>query len=585
WFEFFASVCYYKQRMCWLNCGGKTFIDKYKIKKRRKRMSDLGLDFKEVGLDAGSLQDFLAGIKELDLKERDPLVDQALVLMEDIYVHLPLKRAMHAVDPIQRLKLLKYRNARLSERAFHDEMISIFMGLRDLHTNYMLPDPYQKMRVFLPFLIEEFYEGNRRKFMVSKVSPDFSHPTFKQGVLVTHWNGIPIERAVELNGNRFAGSNEDARHARGVERMTIRPLIVMLPPDEEWVDITYLVGDQVHQHRFKWQVTPPPPVSVGSDIESADERVQCALGIDIETEEVRRMKKAIFSKKAMKIEKTMAKYHPQYKGKQDKAPDLGNTSLLPDIFAFRTVNTSHGEFGYIRIYTFKANDEDIFVKEFVRIAEMMPKKGLILDVRGNGGGVIMAGEKLLQVLTPKKIEPERLSFVTTPLMHELCSKYDWLSQWVPSIERAIETGAVFSQGFPFLPVEEYNRIGQKYFGPVILITDALCYSTTDIFAAGFQDHEIGPILGVHKNTGAGGANVWTHSLLKRLLPSSTAMLSLPKNASFRVSIRRTTRVGKNIGMPLEDLGVVPDHIHYMTKNDLLDKNVDLIEKAASILAG
>jgi C-terminal processing protease CtpA/Prc len=39
------------------------------------------------------------------------------------------------------------------------------------------------------------------------------------------------------------------------------------------------------------------------------------------------------------------------------------------------------------------------------------------------------------------------------------------------------------------------RSGQKYFGPVILIIDALCYSTTDMFAAGFQDHNIGEVLG------------------------------------------------------------------------------------------
>ena len=39
-----------------------------------------------------------------------------------------------------------------------------------------------------------------------------------------------------------------------------------------------------------------------------------------------------------------------------------------------------------------------------------------------------------------------------------------------------------------------NLVGQRYFGPVVLITDARCYSATDIFAAGFADHEIGPIL-------------------------------------------------------------------------------------------
>src|SRR5262245_50820490 len=90
------------------------------------------VDGRELGA-VSTLPEFLALTGELDEKDRALLVDQALVLLEDLYVHLPLKRAMHAVDPIQRLKLLRHRLARLSERAFHDELIRIFTGLRDLH--------------------------------------------------------------------------------------------------------------------------------------------------------------------------------------------------------------------------------------------------------------------------------------------------------------------------------------------------------------------------------------------------------------------------------------------------------------------
>ena len=54
---------------------------------------------------------------------------------------------------------------------------------------------------------------------------------------------------------------------------------------------------------------------------------------------------------------------------------------------------------------------------------------------------------------------------------------------------------------------------------------------------------------------------------------------------MRVAIRRTSRVGERSGDPLEDLGVVPDEIHHLTKNDLLNDDEDLIERAASILAG
>ena len=76
----------------------------------------------------------------LSAAERQLLVDQALALIEHVYVHLPLKRAMHAVDPLQRLRLLKRHATGLSDPAFHAELISIFTCLRDLHTTYVLPE-------------------------------------------------------------------------------------------------------------------------------------------------------------------------------------------------------------------------------------------------------------------------------------------------------------------------------------------------------------------------------------------------------------------------------------------------------------
>src|SRR5262249_21712815 len=157
--------------------------------------------------------------------------------------------------------------------------------------------------------------------------------------------------------------------------------------------------------------------------------------------------------------------------------------------------TKHGNFAYIRIRTFNVNDDQAFIDEFVRLVQLLPQDGLILDVRGNGGGLINAGERLLQILTPKRIDPARLHFINTAGTLKLCETNQAFEQWKDSIRQSVETGAQFSQGFPLLAIDRYNNIGQKYQGPVVLVTDALCYSTTDIFAAGFQDHEIGKILG------------------------------------------------------------------------------------------
>ena len=274
---------------------------------------------------------------------------------------------------------------------------------------------------------------------------------------------------------------------------------------------------------------------------------------------------------------------------------------MPAVFNARKVDTPDGSYAYIRIRTFRVPENqtvDDFIDEFKGLvtSEELPQNGLIIDVRGNGGGVILCSEGLLQLLTPQHIKPEPVQFINTPLTYELCrrnspSPHIDLKPWLNSIEQAVGTGATFSQGFPITPEEWCNRLGQKYYGPVVLITDALCYSATDIFAAGFQDHNIGPILGTSGNTGAGGANVWTHTpLLDQFMRQGTGNIespfrTLPNEANMRVSIRRTLRVHDREGMPLEDLGIIPDAgVHDMTKEDLLNHNIDLINHAVRILA-
>ena len=53
---------------------------------------------------------------------------------------------------------------------------------------------------------------------------------------------------------------------------------------------------------------------------------------------------------------------------------------------------------------------------------------------------------------------------------------------------------------------------------------------------------------------------------------------------MRVSIRRTLRVGREGGTPVEDLGVTPDVRHRMTRDDVLEGNVDLLKRAGELLA-
>ncbi|MEM6588766.1 MAG: S41 family peptidase [Pseudomonadota bacterium] len=543
------------------------------------------------------LPDFLATAGGLSLDGRKRLIDQALVLMESNFVHLPLKRAMHGIDPIQRLKLVRHRLNRATpqtmgpEFAFHREMIDIFTSVRDLHTNYLLPDPFKDRAAFLPFDVEEFFEADGTpRYIASHFVQGFSHSHFRRGVEVKTWNGDPIERAVEISADLHAGSNADARHVRGLDGLTIRSLTRAMPPDAMWVDVGYIDLDgTARETRQEWIVSPALPANNGVDPNTANLNA-ASLGIDIEADAVQRTKMILFAPKAVAAQAAPKKATVKQAAKGSEVP-----TLMSGTFRARSVTTTSGEFGLIRIFTFNVDDPTAFIDEFVRVVGLLPQNGLIVDVRGNGGGHIHASEGLLQTLTPGKITPEPTQFISTPLNTEICTRHNGnpvgieLGPWEASLREAVETGAVYSRGFSITPHEFANARGQQYHGPVVLVTDARCYSATDIFAAGFQDHEIGTMLGVDGNTGAGGANVWTHGLLKLLLElppptdPDTPFEDLPSNAGLRVAIRRTLRVGENAGTPLEDLGVRPDFRHALTRDDLLNSNVDLLNRAGEIL--
>ncbi|MFJ5546284.1 S41 family peptidase [Streptomyces sp. NPDC093225] len=533
---------------------------------------------------ATGLPDFLAGAGTLTLAERLLIVDQALLMLDQNYVHLPLKAAMYAVNPVQRLRVLQRRLERQTEQSkspewlFHAEMSEIFNLVRDLHTNYLLPDPYRGKVAFLPFLVEHYEDDRGEHFLVSHLTPGFSAPGFEPGVEVTHWSGIPVGKAVDLNAARFAGSNAAARRSRGIESLTVRSLTRHLPPFEEWVTVSFIDGaGTARELREAWRIVDNLATPVAAEGPSA---VAQPVGLDLDMEEINRAKVMLFAPKVVARRKAL--------DAGEAAPEVhaGEISTsLPEVFRAQEVQTSAGTFGYLRIFKFYHPPQE-FIGEYLDLLQRMPERGLILDVRDNGGGYVLNAEFALQTLTPRHITPEPAQFINTPLNLRICRQNpEELGAWLPSMEQAVELGTTYSSAVPLIPEELANRIGQQYAGPVVLITNARCYSATDIFAAGFQDHRIGPVLGTDENTGAGGANVWEHKDLIDALANDpgTPYRRLPKNANMRVAIRRTLRVGPNSGTPVEDLGITPDEHHRITRRDLLEGNVDLFERAGRIL--
>lgn len=94
------------------------------------------------------------------------------------------------------------------------------------------------------------------------------------------------------------------------------------------------------------------------------------------------------------------------KGNRSKKSIWIRSSHYPDLMKGKTVKKPDSEkaFGYIRIYSFAALNAERFVADFKEIQQQKETLGgLILDIRGNGGGLITASELLLAHLTGNHI--------------------------------------------------------------------------------------------------------------------------------------------------------------------------------------
>jgi hypothetical protein len=162
---------------------------------------------------------------------------------------------------------------------------------------------------------------------------------------------------------------------------------------------------------------------------------------------------------------------------------------------------------------------------------------------------------------------------------------EWI-HWVEDIRESVRNGHTLTRGRTLTLESDANDTGQRYHGPVVLLTDALSYSAADIFAAGFQDHAIGPILSSDESTGGGGANRWLHEEFFEKLRGipGLPLEELTSGAKLGVAIRRSTRVGPNNGVALEDTGARRSVEHRVTRADILDNDRDLFEEACARLA-
>ena len=519
----------------------------------------------------------------LSVTQRHDLIDLWTTLLTDVYVHYTQKRALYGFDPIRALSALRREIPFLDSAGFLRELTLLINRLRDQHTQLYVDAADQSLTSIvaaLPFLVEPFGPHLSPTYIVTKTSDDLDDATFAVGDRVTTWNGLPFARAVDLYAETLTGGRPDARRARALETLTQRPLQYLPPPDELWVDIGYrLDGDDADAPdrtiRFPWcAIEPAAAITADDRIETRTRRA-----INLTSETARRARKLLFATELWERDQLADVPAAKASGWM--------TTSFPDAVSATKVPTSQGALGYLRLWTFDIDRTTTFIDEVARLLRLMPRKGLILDLRSNPGGVIDVAEQLFQLFTSNHIEATRFACRATPAMAQIAEADGNgadLADWAESTRAGVDLGEEFSQHLPISDPDSCNGRQRSYRGPVVAVVDANTFSCGDLFAAGIVDHGIGQIVAVGNATGAGGANVWTSDDIQYAYHAAQLPLpELPPGISFTISVRRMVRTGFSSGRAIEDVGVAGDDLYEMTLNDLLDGNVDLAEFCAQLL--
>jgi len=150
-----------------------------------------------------------------------------------------------------------------------------------------------------------------------------------------------------------------------------------------------------------------------------------------------------------------------------------------------------------------------------------------------------------------------------------------------AINEVSGTDATHTRVFSLFDAPGVNTFGQVYNGPVAVLANSNSYSASDYFSCHIQDSGIGFVFGEEPRTGAGGANVFEHSLFAAFVP--TVFSPLPATHRARVSFGQAVRQGQNEGAFIEDFGCEADLLVSPRLSDVLDGGESQINRITSAL--
>ncbi|MEQ8765306.1 MAG: S41 family peptidase [Planctomycetota bacterium] len=275
-------------------------------------------------------------------------------------------------------------------------------------------------------------------------------------------------------------------------------------------------------------------------------------------------------------------------GRRSRTLELPVSSRRP-IFGEWPKETSRrleGEIGYLRI---PQMDGDLAVELLSKLEEYRDARGLVIDVRGNGGGTRDILRALYPCLLPEKAGPRVVNVGALRLAPGLprdanegylgdrylfpATASIWSDEEKESIRRftqSFEPGwqlpkGEFSDWHYFVVSPATARI--RYERPVVVLMDTGCFSATDIFLGAFAELEQVTLIGTPSGGGSGRSRT-------SALANSGLRVRLSSMASFRPS-----------GATYDGNGIEPDIIIWPDAGFFIGQSDPALTKAIDVLGG
>lgn len=547
----------------------------------------------------------------LSPKERLTIVNAAITVIRDVHPHRDMHLALRGVDPVPDLQTLARdlyadvaanRSAADSNFDFHQAMIRAFNALDDIHTKYRAPAPLRHSVAVLPFLLRHYYvnegddaddtndAGHERRYVVTDVANDFlvGNPAFVPGVRVVTFNHVDIDTAVQRSGADGVGANFAARILRGSRRLTRRFLHRQLAPQRKFATVGFLTENGHLQHvRLPWLIAAFPKRSADSIGFTAALAASTANSQQIADE----FKAAIPSLVAMSNHMAPIQFASVSSLGSRKAVDVN--PFVASHLSSEVITTKFGKLGMIRIHDFNSIQFFTFFEEVLKLLLAMKDHAVVIDVRGNNGGIVYLAQMTIQFFSENKVKPMQWSMRITDTIARLENAVTKLgkptdsespSLFTESIRYGMLAGDQFSGAFSLIDETVFREYdGERYNREMYVLTDAETYSSGDVFAAAVQDNEAAFVVGEDATTGAGGSSTVVYSKYL-VLRCPDIFEELPGGVDFSLAFRRMNRVGPSSGIAVEHFGVTPNKRYYPTLRDRTEGDVDLHEFLAEFIS-